>query len=159
MKNASILSLFLLGFFFVANARHVEPIAENHPNPIKSGYIRDTMTLNTENGNLKISRECSDKHSTILTSTQLKLNTEVFHEAERKGIKADMVVVEFKRDENCEVTHYSVRQYGQLETLNDVAKKFCAEIIHVLELQDAYTIGCPSKACENLLVPITLHFI
>ncbi len=149
--------LFLiLGFLSISCftiAKNVDPIIDKNSNK----YIRDTVTFNTANGNLQVGRECGDQVNELWTSTYLKVGPEVYQEAERKGLTEEVISIEFKRDENCDITHYSIRQKSQLESLNEVAVKFCAEIIQLMELQqNAEHLSCPTKACTNILIPISL---
>lgn len=149
----SVLSILL----FASTYAGVDPVT--NPAPEKGNLIvRDTLSLETSSGKIEMGRSCFDNHSEMNLESTLFLNTEVYHEAERKGVLSDEVIVSLKRDENCSVTHFSVEKKGQLESMNQLAKQFCTELIENVDWELLKSEHCTTINCENIVIPLSVQF-
>ena len=152
MKNA----LFALAFIpLVAfGYESVDPIAGSPGNTIK-----DTTTISLKSGSISIERECTDFTQKAWTSSSLKISSGMVAEAASKNIKQDLVWIEIKTDDDCNYTHYSIPEPGELETLNSIARNFCKEIIFTLDTENLKNpFACPQDKCENIMIPVSVNF-
>lgn len=159
-----LLLIPLLFATYAANANDGVVDPNTHPKPDKEvtseNFMRDTTTIQLESGTVEIGRKCSDTENQAWTNGSLKLNATVMEEAQRKGIKRDIVWIEIKQDNNCNYSHFSIPEPGQLETLNEMARHFCAELIVMMQEENIENpFGCPTDQCENIQIPITLNLM
>jgi hypothetical protein len=104
-----------------------------------------------------MNRRCTNSSSIIEFNTKLNLTSEVYHEAKMKNIKQDKVVISLKRDENCDITHFSIDKKGQLESMNDLAKQFCADLIQNVDWDIIDSQNCPALLCTKITIPFNLN--
>lgn len=147
MMSLLVLTSSIAGIDPVTN-----PVPEN-----KNLIVRDTLTLETSSGKIEMGRSCSETQAQINIQSTLFLNTEVYREAERKGITNDEVIVSLKRDEDCSVTHFSVEKKGQLESMNALAKQFCIELIENVNWDLMKIEHCKTANCQNIVIPLSVQ--
>lgn len=76
-------------------------------------------------------------------------------EAHQRQIFHDEAVIVLKRDEACNITHFSVLKSGKLNSFNQLAKQFCAELIKETDWQLIPSQTCQSN-CERIVIPFRL---
>lgn len=157
MKNifTSVLSLIL----FVSSFAGIDPVTNPTPESNSNVMVRDTFTLETSSGKIEMGRSCFDNRAEMNIESTLFLNSEVYYEAERKGVQQDEVIVSLKRDENCSFTHFSIVKKGQLESMNNLAKQFCTELIENVNWDLMKSEHCTTVNCENIVIPMTVQFL